>query len=221
MANTSNSSGISRKKLANTIENKLGLTEDIRCRAYALYESRGRDDGHDLENWLRADRCSRPSKTPRIVSMTVGRRPTPSPAMWRIGLCSNVVEFAFSLLKRGIIHRMPPVRSRGHRPPGGRYSYSIPASSTDGLVAGRADHAHCKGSILMVIRGNCIEPNKLGTPPSAEVNGPNYCHEETAALRPPCDSRSSRAAPGMRPIHRPTQLRQRSCRNGRLDAELR
>jgi hypothetical protein len=28
------------------------------------------------------------------------------PAMWRIGLCSNIVEFALSLLKRGIIHRM-------------------------------------------------------------------------------------------------------------------
>jgi hypothetical protein len=59
--------------------------------------------------------------------MTGGRRPTPSPAMWRIGLCSNVVEFAFSLLKRGIIHRMPSVRSGGHHPPGCHYSYSIPA----------------------------------------------------------------------------------------------
>jgi len=27
----------------------------IRERAYALYEARGREDGHDLEDWLRAE----------------------------------------------------------------------------------------------------------------------------------------------------------------------
>lgn len=31
------------------------LQEQIRLRAYALYEERGREDGHDLEDWLRAE----------------------------------------------------------------------------------------------------------------------------------------------------------------------
>ena len=29
--------------------------EDIRCRAYAIYESRGKKDGHALEDWLAAE----------------------------------------------------------------------------------------------------------------------------------------------------------------------
>lgn len=29
--------------------------EQIRCRAYQLYEERGREDGHDLEDWVRAE----------------------------------------------------------------------------------------------------------------------------------------------------------------------
>ena len=34
----------------------LGLTEElIRDRAYQLYERRGREDGHDLEDWLEAE----------------------------------------------------------------------------------------------------------------------------------------------------------------------
>jgi hypothetical protein len=31
------------------------VAEEIRCRAYQLYEERGREDGHDLEDWLRAE----------------------------------------------------------------------------------------------------------------------------------------------------------------------
>lgn len=31
------------------------LEEDIRRRAYELYELRGREDGHELEDWLRAE----------------------------------------------------------------------------------------------------------------------------------------------------------------------
>ena len=34
----------------------LELTEElIRERAYLIYEERGREDGHDLEDWLRAE----------------------------------------------------------------------------------------------------------------------------------------------------------------------
>jgi hypothetical protein len=29
--------------------------EEIRRRAYELYEERGREDGHDVEDWLRAE----------------------------------------------------------------------------------------------------------------------------------------------------------------------
>jgi hypothetical protein len=54
MANTSHNSGI-RHKPAPTIKKKLALIEDVRSRAYALYESRGRDDGHDIDDWLLAE----------------------------------------------------------------------------------------------------------------------------------------------------------------------
>jgi len=31
------------------------VAEQIRCCAYKLYEERGREDGHDVEDWLRAE----------------------------------------------------------------------------------------------------------------------------------------------------------------------
>jgi len=31
------------------------LEEEIRRRAYELYEERGREDAHDLDDWLRAE----------------------------------------------------------------------------------------------------------------------------------------------------------------------
>jgi hypothetical protein len=31
------------------------LEQQIRSRAYQLYEERGREDGHELEDWLRAE----------------------------------------------------------------------------------------------------------------------------------------------------------------------
>lgn len=31
------------------------LEEEIRRRAYELYETRGREDGHDVDDWLRAE----------------------------------------------------------------------------------------------------------------------------------------------------------------------
>jgi len=38
-----------------TSEALKNLEEQIRRRAYELYEARGREDGHDLEDWLRAE----------------------------------------------------------------------------------------------------------------------------------------------------------------------
>jgi hypothetical protein len=34
---------------------ELELEHQIRLRAYELYEARGRKDGHELEDWLRAE----------------------------------------------------------------------------------------------------------------------------------------------------------------------
>ena len=31
------------------------LQDEIRARAYELYEQRGREDGHDLDDWLQAE----------------------------------------------------------------------------------------------------------------------------------------------------------------------
>ena len=33
---------------------EFGLEYQIRLRAYQLYEARGREDGHELDDWLRA-----------------------------------------------------------------------------------------------------------------------------------------------------------------------
>ena len=41
------------------VENQASGTitqEEIAQRAYALYEARGREDGHDLDDWLEAER---------------------------------------------------------------------------------------------------------------------------------------------------------------------
>ena len=38
-----------------TADSKRALENDIRYRAYALYVERGREDGHDLDDWLRAE----------------------------------------------------------------------------------------------------------------------------------------------------------------------
>ncbi len=42
------------KKQPNVITDP-NLEEQIRCRAYELYEQRDREDGHDVDDWLRAE----------------------------------------------------------------------------------------------------------------------------------------------------------------------
>ncbi len=42
-------------KLARVPNEPQNLEEDIRHRAYQLYDLRGREDGHDLDDWLRAE----------------------------------------------------------------------------------------------------------------------------------------------------------------------
>jgi len=50
------SQGQSKKSAPVKQENvSANLEEDIRHRAYELYVQRGRQDGHDLDDWLRAE----------------------------------------------------------------------------------------------------------------------------------------------------------------------
>jgi hypothetical protein len=44
-----------RSEPASKIPNPTMLEEQIRLRAYQLYETRGREDGHDLDDWLQAE----------------------------------------------------------------------------------------------------------------------------------------------------------------------
>ena len=43
------------------------LEEKIRQRAYGLYEARGREDGHDIDDWLRAE-AELTAKTAKAVA---------------------------------------------------------------------------------------------------------------------------------------------------------
>ena len=38
-----------------TSEQPQDMTDQVRARAYELYELRGREDGHDLDDWLLAE----------------------------------------------------------------------------------------------------------------------------------------------------------------------
>jgi hypothetical protein len=44
-----------RSERAGTISDTTQLEQQIRLRAYALYESRGGEVGHDLDDWLQAE----------------------------------------------------------------------------------------------------------------------------------------------------------------------
>jgi Protein of unknown function (DUF2934) len=43
------------KKTPTAVNESQELEFQIRERAYELYEARGREDGHDIEDWLRAE----------------------------------------------------------------------------------------------------------------------------------------------------------------------
>ncbi len=46
---------VKRSEPTLTIPDPAQLEEQIRCRAYELYEERGREDGHEVEDWLQAE----------------------------------------------------------------------------------------------------------------------------------------------------------------------
>ncbi len=54
MANTASGSGLPNQHSTSTAQSNPVL-ENVRSRAYELYESRGREDGHDLDDWLVAE----------------------------------------------------------------------------------------------------------------------------------------------------------------------
>jgi len=51
-------------KTKQSTESSSALNEQIRCRAYELYQQRGGEDGHDLDDWLQAQsEMTRPNVT--------------------------------------------------------------------------------------------------------------------------------------------------------------
>ena len=56
------------KKPPATVRKEDDLEERIRLRAHEFYEARGRKDGHELEDWLRAEEEITRKKTPTIAA---------------------------------------------------------------------------------------------------------------------------------------------------------
>ena len=54
------------------------LEEHIRCRAYGLYEQRGKTWGYELEDWLQAETDVLGGKAPSACSVTFTAVVTPS-----------------------------------------------------------------------------------------------------------------------------------------------
>jgi len=42
-------------KIDNRVDSRVDSYEEISARAYELYVARGREEGHDLEDWLQAE----------------------------------------------------------------------------------------------------------------------------------------------------------------------
>jgi hypothetical protein len=43
------------KRVQTSRKESQNIEETVRTRAYELYEARGREDGHELDDWLRAE----------------------------------------------------------------------------------------------------------------------------------------------------------------------
>jgi hypothetical protein len=46
---------VTKKQLTSVTSDQQELEHQIRLRAQELYEARGREDGHELDDWLRAE----------------------------------------------------------------------------------------------------------------------------------------------------------------------
>lgn len=71
-----------KKTNANRGESAVDLEEQIRRRAYDLYEQRGREDGHDIEDWLQAEAELANERTKLLAGAAVkkNRKPTATSA---------------------------------------------------------------------------------------------------------------------------------------------
>ncbi len=57
------------KKVSHSVPTEApNLEDNIRRRAYELYEERGRGDGHDLDDWLRAEAEVTKGKTHTVAA---------------------------------------------------------------------------------------------------------------------------------------------------------
>jgi len=56
------------KSPASVQQQALNLEDQIRCRAYELFEQRGKEDGHDLEDWFRAEEEIKQKQVRRIAA---------------------------------------------------------------------------------------------------------------------------------------------------------
>jgi hypothetical protein len=57
-----------KKPLSKTVSEPKQLEDQIPERAYQLYEERGREDGHDAEDWLRAEKEMTERKVIRLAA---------------------------------------------------------------------------------------------------------------------------------------------------------
>ena len=55
----------------NSLESVIDLEEQIRRRAYDLYERRGREDGQDTEDWLQAEAALARERTQMLEAQPV------------------------------------------------------------------------------------------------------------------------------------------------------
>lgn len=56
------------KSAASVQQHVLNLEDEIRRRAYELYEQRGREDGRDLEDWLQAEEEIKQTRTRSVAA---------------------------------------------------------------------------------------------------------------------------------------------------------
>jgi hypothetical protein len=61
----------------NSLESALDLEEQIRRRAYELYERRGREAGHETEDWLQAEAALARERTKPVAGEAVNTNRKP------------------------------------------------------------------------------------------------------------------------------------------------
>ena len=65
------------KPMKQTPESVNERQDQIRLRAYELYEQRGRTDGHDVDDWLQAESDMIPMKTKTVAAYRASAATSP------------------------------------------------------------------------------------------------------------------------------------------------